>query len=67
MPSSSPGDRVVVERTINGVMRTFGPYLITDVLPNKLLGYRYDAAPLTNAGAMHKRWVIHWLVKALPL
>jgi hypothetical protein len=56
-----PGDRVLVERTIDGEPRTYGPYLILDVLPAKRLGFRYDAAPLTKAGAMNKRWVSHWL------
>jgi hypothetical protein len=56
-----PGDRVLVERTIEGTVKPFGPYLILDVLPEKRLGYRYDAALLTKAGEMHKRWVSHWL------
>ncbi len=57
-----PGDRVVVEREVEGVGRTFGPYLILDVCPEKRHGYHYEVAQLTKSGAMHKRAATQWVI-----
>jgi len=50
-----PGDRIIVERRIEGTDQASGPYLIVDVLPDKKGRYAYECVALTKEGAMFKR------------
>lgn len=50
-----PGDRIAVERTIDGVRKLTGPYLVVDVLPDKRTRYVYECGTLTKDGAIYKR------------
>jgi len=50
-----PGDRIDVERDVNGVPTLSGPFMVVDVLPDKRTKYSYDCVALTKDGAMYKR------------
>jgi hypothetical protein len=50
-----PGDRIFVDRQIEGADKTYGPYLIINVLPDKKTCYAYECVAVTKEGAMFKR------------
>jgi hypothetical protein len=50
-----PGDCIAVERDVDGVPKTSGPYMVIDVLPDNRTQYSYDCVALTKNGSMYKR------------